>query len=65
MIRLINLVVTFLGDWWGGIDLHLYGDEDDIRRIAEERSLVVVNHNGDVDWLVCWVFAERLNFLEV
>ena len=58
-------VITFLGEWWGQTNLYLYGKPEDIRMISKEKSLTVINHYGDVDWLTCWVFAERLGFLGV
>jgi len=56
-------VITFLAEWWGQTKLHMYGIDEDIRKISKEKSLTVINHYGDIDWLTCWVFAERLGFL--
>ena len=44
----------------GEIDLKLYGDINDINKITKESSVVVMNHSGDVDWLIGWVFSERI-----
>lgn len=57
-------MISFLGDWWGGTKLYLYGRSEDIHMVANEKSLTIINHYGDVDWLTSWVFAERLGFLE-
>ena len=61
----LSPVITFLGEWWGQTNLYLYGKQEDICMISQEKSLTVINHYGDVDWLTCWVFAERLGFLGV
>ena len=54
-----------MAEWWGNFDLKVYGDADVIFNMHNEKSIIVLNHFSDVDWLGSYVFCERANFLAV
>lgn len=54
-----------MSEWWGSLDLKLYGTKEDFKMIGHENAIVVANHRSDVDWLIGWVLAERAGVLGV
>ena len=38
-------------------------NEDDFKYIGKEHTIVIMNHKYDIDWLMAWILAERLNML--
>jgi len=56
-----------LADWWGGSRLTMHCSEEFHRRVAGRaftgRSLIVLNHHTELDWLYCWQFADRCGLL--
>lgn len=55
---------TFMGQWWSGSDCTLIMEnEDDFKYIGKEHTIVIMNHKYDIDWLMAWILAERLNML--
>lgn len=55
----------WLVEWWGNSNLEFYGDKSVIEKFSKRKSFITLNHYGDLDWLVGWVFSERLGGLGV
>ena len=44
----------------------MYAKEGDIEKFANsEHALCVLNHRGDLDWMIGWVLIERIGMLGV
>ena len=57
---------TFLGQWWSGSDCILcFENLDDFRYVGNEHTVVVMNHKYDIDWMMAWILAERMQMLGV
>lgn len=54
---------TFLGQWWSGSEVILYSSTEDLHLIGKEHILTIMNHKFDIDWLIAWILAERLQML--
>ncbi|XP_054262888.1 1-acyl-sn-glycerol-3-phosphate acyltransferase gamma-like [Macrosteles quadrilineatus] len=53
-----------LAEWWSGTDVYIYIDKDDFKRYyGKEHAYLIMNHRYDVDWLVGWIFCERIGVL--
>ncbi|XP_030952382.1 1-acyl-sn-glycerol-3-phosphate acyltransferase 2-like isoform X1 [Quercus lobata] len=71
MYRKINKVVAellwleliCLVDWWAGVKIELYTDSETFQLMGKEHALFICNHRSDIDWLVGWVLAQRLDCL--
>ncbi|KDP37345.1 hypothetical protein JCGZ_06799 [Jatropha curcas] len=57
--ELLWLELVWLVDWWAGIQIQLYTDQETFRLMGKEHALVICNHRSDIDWLVGWVLAQR------
>ncbi|XP_011025521.1 PREDICTED: 1-acyl-sn-glycerol-3-phosphate acyltransferase PLS1-like isoform X2 [Populus euphratica] len=57
------LVMTFLVNWFAGLEVHLHTDLETYELIGKENALVMPNHICDVDVLMMWLLAERFNCL--
>lgn len=56
--------LVFMAEWWSGTDVQLYIDKDDFEKYyGKEHAYLVMNHRYDVDWIVGWVFCERIRVL--
>lgn len=55
---------TFLAQWWSGSNCTLHFENiDDLRYLGKEHTIVLMNHKYDIDWLMAWILAERLQML--
>ena len=55
-----------MAEWWSGTDVQLYIDRNDFEKYyGKEHACLVMNHRYDVDWIVGWVFCERIRVLGV
>ncbi|KAH9500614.1 1-acyl-sn-glycerol-3-phosphate acyltransferase delta [Bulinus truncatus] len=54
---------TFLAQWWAGSKVLLYASPEDLKYIGKEHTLTIMNHKFDIDWLMAWILAERLQML--
>lgn len=54
---------TFLAEWWGTTNLTVYAEDDVLKQLQHEKIIAILNHYSDVDWLIGWVFAERIGIL--
>jgi len=52
--------------WWSGSDCTLRLEkESDLAMIGKEHVITLMNHKYDIDWLMAWILAERLQMLGV
>jgi len=57
--------MTFLAEWWSGMDIKLYGKKEDFDKIGKESAICLANHRSDVDWLIGYTLADRAGVLAV
>ena len=55
---------------WAEYDIRVFGDHthDNIttyNAMNTEHALVVLNHRGDLDWMIGWVLIDRMGMLGV
>jgi len=51
---------------WAGYTINVYGDVDAIKKHKNtEHAICVLNHRGDLDWMIGWVMIERVGMLGV
>lgn len=55
--------LVFLHDWWSGSTLYIYISDEDLKHCGTEHVLLLMNHTYEVDWLVGWVFCEKVGVL--
>ena len=64
MIFVVELV--FLAEWWAGCDIIIYIDRDDFDKFyGKEHGYLIMNHAYDIDWLMGWIFCDRIKLLGV
>ncbi|CAI5950652.1 unnamed protein product [Closterium sp. NIES-64] len=56
-------MLIWLIEWWGRVEVRLYGDPKDHAYYGKESALCVSNHRSDVDWAIGWVFSQRCGCL--
>jgi len=65
-MTLLCIEFTFLCHWWSGSDCTLrLENESDLAMIGKEHVITLMNHKYDIDWLMAWILAERLQMLGV
>lgn len=53
-----------MADWWSNSKLYAYMDEEDMKKYAgKEHVLLLMNHSYEIDWLMGWVFCEKVGVL--
>ena len=57
--------LTFLSEWWSGLDIKLYGTKEDFDMLGKESAICLSNHRSDVDWLIGYTVADRAGVLAV
>eukprot|EP00475_Leptophrys_vorax_P044283 TRINITY_DN8816_c0_g1_i1.p1 TRINITY_DN8816_c0_g1~~TRINITY_DN8816_c0_g1_i1.p1 ORF type:complete len:391 (-),score=45.84 TRINITY_DN8816_c0_g1_i1:122-1294(-) len=50
---------VWLVEWWGRVELRVYGDPKDWAYFGKESALCICNHRSDIDWAIGWVFSQR------
>lgn len=55
--------LVFLADWWSGSTLYVYISDEDLKHCGNEHVLLLMNHCYEVDWLVGWMFCDKVNVL--
>ncbi|BFZ10262.1 hypothetical protein BsWGS_13301 [Bradybaena similaris] len=55
--------MTFLAQWWSGMDIVMYMKDENLPYIGREHILCIMNHKYDIDWLVAWSLSERFQML--
>lgn len=58
--------LVFMTEWWAGSDVILYINKDDYDKYyGKEHGYLLMNHSYETDWLIGWMFCERLKLLGV
>jgi hypothetical protein len=58
--------LVFLAEWWAGCDIIIYIDRDDFDKFyGKEHGYLIMNHAYDIDWLMGWIFCDRIKLLGV
>ena len=57
--------LTFLAEWWSGLNIKLYGTKEDMAMLGKESAICFCNHRSDVDWLIGYTLADRVGVLAV
>jgi lysophosphatidic acid acyltransferase/lysophosphatidylinositol acyltransferase len=53
-------------EWHAGFTIEIRADsQDTLDRIGKESAIVLANHSSDIDWLLGWVVAHKVNILGV
>ncbi|XP_073981181.1 1-acyl-sn-glycerol-3-phosphate acyltransferase delta-like isoform X2 [Rhodnius prolixus] len=53
-----------MAEWWSGSDVIVYVDKEDFKKyFGKEHGYLIMNHTYDVDWLIGWIFCERVGVL--
>lgn len=55
--------LVFLADWWSGSTLYIYISEEDLKHCGKEHVLLLMNHCYEIDWLVGWMFCDKVGVL--
>ena len=51
---------------WANYDIRVFAKDLDIHMYADtEHALCLLNHRGDLDWMIGWCLIERLGMLGV
>ena len=59
-------VLPWVLENWAEYDIRVYGDTSNILPyVNTEHVLVVLNHRGDLDWMIGWVLIDRMGMLGV
>lgn len=58
--------LVFMGDWWSSSEIVLYIDKEDFKKYwGKEHAYCVMNHTYEIDWLIGWMFCDRIRLLGV
>ncbi|KAL5457641.1 hypothetical protein EMCRGX_G034924 [Ephydatia muelleri] len=72
LFRVVNAKLVYLHwcilPWslqsWANYDIRVFGSQEDLDRYAnKEHALCLLNHHGDLDWMIGWCLVERLGML--
>ncbi|XP_015604950.1 1-acyl-sn-glycerol-3-phosphate acyltransferase gamma [Cephus cinctus] len=56
--------LVFLAEWWSGTDVILYIDKTEFDKyFGNEHGYVLMNHSYEIDWLMGWMFCDRIRML--
>ncbi|KAF5306635.1 hypothetical protein FQA39_LY08824 [Lamprigera yunnana] len=56
--------LVFMGDWWSCSEILLYIDKEDYHKYwGKEHAYCVMNHTYEIDWLIGWMFCDRIHLL--
>ena len=59
-------VIPWALESWAEYDIKVYAKEGDLEKYGNsEHALCVLNHRGDLDWMIGWVLIERMGMLGV
>ena len=59
-------LIPFGVENWGGYTIRVFADEvifDNFKKDPDKNRLVVMNHTGEVDWMIGWSVIERVGLL--
>ena len=54
-----------IAQWWSKSDFTLYIKDEDLAHLGKENAVVILNHKYDIDWLLGWIFCQRIDLLAV
>lgn len=55
---------VFLAQFWSGCKCRLFCDDPAlVNNFGKEHSLVVMNHNKDIDWVMTWILSDSFSLL--
>lgn len=58
--------LVFMAEWWSGTDVIIYIDKKDFEKYyGNEHGYLLMNHSYEIDWLMGWMFCERIRMLGV
>ena len=61
-----HTVLPWVLESWAEYDIQVFGIEADILGYTnKEHALCLLNHRGDLDWMIGWVISDRLGVLGV
>ncbi|KAJ9181122.1 hypothetical protein P3X46_009286 [Hevea brasiliensis] len=63
LAELLWLELVWVFDWWAGVKVQLFTDQETFCLLGKEHALLISNHKSDIDWLVGWVLAQRAGCL--
>ena len=59
-------VIPWALESWAEYEIRVFAKNGDVKKYANtEHALCVLNHRGDLDWMIGWVFIERIGMLGV
>ncbi|CAK8687848.1 unnamed protein product [Clavelina lepadiformis] len=56
-------LIPGIAQWWAGIDVYLYVRPDDHKLFGKENMISVMNHSGQLDWVISWVLSDYCKIL--
>ena len=60
------VVIPWALQSWANYDIRVFAKDLDIHMYADtEHALCLLNHRGDLDWMIGWCLIERLGMLGV
>ena len=60
------LVTVFVAEHHANVNLRVFAESlEDAARLGKEKAIILLNHSSDVDWLIGWILAEKVNMLGV
>ena len=62
---ILFLVFPWALESWASYNIKVYGDPDSTKYRNIEHAFCVINHRGDLDWMIGWVLIERIGMLGV
>lgn len=69
MFLILNVLfseLVFMAEWWSGTDVIIYIDKKDFEKYyGNEHGYLLMNHSYEIDWLIGWMFCERIRMLGV
>ncbi|XP_014242714.1 1-acyl-sn-glycerol-3-phosphate acyltransferase gamma-like [Cimex lectularius] len=56
--------LVFMAEWWSGSDIVVYTDKEVFKKyFGKEHAFLILNHTYDIDWLIGWIFCDRVGVL--
>lgn len=58
--------LVMLGDWWSNTRILIYSEKETFDKyFGKEHAFCIMNHSYEVDWLIGWMLANRVQCLGV
>lgn len=55
-----------MAEWWSGTDVVVYVDKEEFNKYyGNEHGYLLMNHSYEIDWLMGWMFCDRIRMLGV